>query len=491
MDMSVETIEEDAPVKRRRAKKIDTYADFIAAKAHVATPVGIEANITFPSAMKPFQVDLTRWALRRGRAAIFAGTGLGKTLMQLTWADAVQKATGRNVLVLTPLAVAQQTVAEAVKFGIDGVGYALDSDDAIGRIIVTNYDRFEKFNPDDFGAIVLDESSIIKAHDSKTRKMLIDACRNIPFKLCCTATPAPNDWVELGNHSEFLGVMSEKEMLAMYFVHDGSVRAKEGASGDGWRLKRHAEDTFWRWVASWAAMIRHPRDLGYDDPGYDLPELIRHQITVVVDTPTNEEDLFEANVEAKTLQERLAARRNSIDERVAAAASIVNSEPDKPWLVWCNMNNEADGLTKSIIDAVEVRGPDKREVKSQRLLGFCTGEPRVLVSKPSIAGFGMNFQHCSDMVFVGLNDSFEQLYQAIRRCWRFGQTKPVNVYLVASSQEGAVVKNLERKELAYEIMGEAMAGHMREFVRAEVRGENRQIGVKGSVKMEIPSWLTA
>jgi len=463
------------------------YEDFLLSKARLAPPLGIPAPPRMPKAMKPFQSDLTRWALRRGRAAIFAGTGLGKTLMQLSWANAVEKHTGAPVLILTPLAVAQQTVAEAAKFGIKGVAYAQDKSAQKTRLVVTNYDRFEKFNPATFGAIVLDESSIIKAHDSKTRKMLIEACHDIPYRLCCTATPAPNDWIELGNHSEFLGVMTEKEMLSMYFVHDGSMRAGDVATGDGWRLKRHAADVFWRWVASWAAVVRKPADLGYDEPGYDLPPLGRHQVTVAVDYKPGGDTLFP--VEAHTMSERLAARRDSIEDRVAAAAAIVNAEPDKPWLVWCNLNAESEALARAIPGSLEVKGSDDRDLKAERLLGFCKRVPRVLISKPSIAGFGLNYQHCADMVFVGLNDSFEQLYQAIRRCWRFGQTKSVNVYLVASELEGAVVANLEKKETAFEAMGKAMSAHVRDFVMSEVRGEGQSVPTVHGVRMEVPKWM--
>lgn len=468
---------------------LNAYEAFLAGKARLAQPAGIVPPKRLPKQMKPFQADLVRWALRRGRAAIFAGTGLGKTLMQLTWADVVQKHCERPVLILTPLAVAQQTVNEAVKFGIKGVAYAEDRAHQSSRIVVTNYDRFDKFDVSDFCAVVLDESSIIKAHDSKTRKTLVEACRDVPYRLCCTATPAPNDWVELGNHAEFLGVMTEKEMLAMYFVHDGSIRAGEAATGDGWRLKRHAEDAFWRWVASWAAVVRGPSDLGYDEPGYDLPPLTRHQITVAVDYAPSLEagTLFPA--EARTMGERLSARRDSIAERVAAAAAIVNAEPDRPWLVWCNLNAESEALAAAIPGALEVKGSDDRDQKAERLLGFCRGKPRVLISKPSIAGFGLNYQHCADMVFVGLNDSFEQLYHAIRRCWRFGQTKPVNVHLVASELEGAVVANLEKKEATFEAMGEAMAAHVRDFVRSEVCGDVDVVSTVRRIPMEVPAWM--
>nr|WP_246736445.1 DEAD/DEAH box helicase [Enterovirga sp. DB1703] len=438
-------------------------------------------------ALFPFQWDIVAWALRRGRAALFAGTGLGKTLMQLSWADAVERHTGRPVLILTPLAVAQQTVQEAARFGIHGVAYARSQDDAASRIVVTNYDRFDLFDIEAFGAIVLDESSIIKAHASKTRATLIEACRTIPFKLACTATPAPNDWVELGNHAEFLGVCSEKEMLATYFVHDGSVRAH----GDSeWRLKSHATKAFWEWVASWAVMIRSPADLGYDESRYELPPLRKHQVTVPADYVPTSTSLFP--IEAHTMQERIAARRDTVRARAEAAARIVNAQPDRPWLVWCNLNAEADALAELIPDAVEVRGPDAPEVKAERLLGFAAGKYRILITKPSVAGWGMNWQHCADMVFVGLTDSFEQVFQAIRRCWRFGQAQPVNVYMIASEIEGAVVANLDAKERAFEQMSAAMALEMRDLNKRALNPTfARPEPTRFTKPMEIPAWLAA
>jgi hypothetical protein len=274
----------------------------------------------------------------------------------------------------------------------------------------------------------------------------------------------------------------------MYFVHEGSVRAN---AEEDWRLKRHAAADFWRWVASWSVMIRHPRDLGYDDPGYDLPPLDMRQVTVKVDIrPTTDGMLFQ--LPASTLQERVSARRDSVSERVAEAARMVATAPGEPWLIWCNLNAEADALVKAIPGAVNVQGSDAPEVKAKRLLGFSRGEPRILVSKPSIAGRGMNWQHCNRMIFVGLNDSFEQLFQAVRRCWRFGQSKPVTAYLIASEMEGAVVANLRAKEAKYEAMAEAMVEHMRDLSTAAVRGGRVSASTYNPNQiMEVPSWLTA
>jgi hypothetical protein len=413
--------------------------------------------------------------------------GLGKTIQELTWAQQVTEHTGGRVLLFTPLAVAEQTVAEAAKFGIDGVAYAKDEASISTPIVVTNYDRRQHFDPADFAGVVLDESGIIKDHDSRTRNDLTEACRDVPYLLCGSATPAPNDWTELGQHAEFLNVMSAKEMLAMFFVHDGAVRAN---AEEEWRLKRHAAADFWRWVASWSVMIRHPRDLGYDEPGYDLPPLDMRQVTVKASMAPAGGMLFP--MQANTMQERLAARRDSIAERVAEAARLVAEAPDEPWLIWCNLNAEADALVKAIPGAVNVQGSDAPELKSKRLLGFARGEPRIMVSKPSIAGRGMNWQHCSRMIFVGLNDSFEQLFQAVRRCWRFGQSKPVTAYLIASDMEGAVVANLRAKEAKYEAMAEAMVEHMRDLSTAAVRGGRVSTSTYSPTQtMEVPTWLTA
>jgi hypothetical protein len=459
----------------------DTYEDFLARKSALPVHTGLSRTLELSPKLRPFQRDIVTWGLRQGRAAVFAGTGLGKTFQQLSWAKEIQHDTWRRILVLAPLAVAQQTVQEAKKFDIDSVEYAPDRASIKSNIVVTNYDRIDNFDPADFAGIVLDESSIIKAHDSKTRAKLIEFTRDIPFRLPCTATPAPNDYVELGNHAEFLGVCSAKEMLATWFVHNSSMKAVSAKNHDKkpaaeWRLKGHAEQEFWAWLSSWSVMLRHPNELGYDEPGYDLPPLHKHFITVPSDLPA-----------AHTLSERLRARRDSTVDRVRTAATLVNMQPDRPWLVWCNSNLESEMLTAAIAGAVEVRGSHPAELKAQRLLGFANGTVRVLVSKPSIAGWGMNFQRCADMVFVGLNDSFEQLFQAIRRCWRFGQTSDVRAYFIASTAEGAVVSNLAAKEAAADRMADEMSKHTRTLMTRTLHGIRTLTQHKNT--MEVPSWL--
>jgi hypothetical protein len=465
------------------------YSRFLETKAFLARPGGLDRSPKLPSSLKPFQRALTKWALKRGRAALFEGTGLGKTLQQLAWARAVANHEDGQLLILTPLAVAEQTVREAQKFGIKGVAYAEDRTRISKDITITNYERFEKFSIDEFCGIVLDESGILKSHDGATRAMLTEACRKTPWKLCCTATPAPNDYAELGQHAEFLGVMTAKEMLSMFFVHDGSIRANDDAAGaDGWRLKRHAEDSFWEWLASWSVMVRHPADLGFDDPEYDLPPLNLHETTVRADYKPVAGQLFPFM--ASTLGERIAVRRDTAPDRIAAAAKIIAAEPDEPWLAWCNLNSEADALESMVSGALQVAGRHTTDIKVQRLLGFRDGKPLILVSKPSLAGHGMNWQHCNRMIFVGLTDSFEQIYQAIRRCWRFGQRRAVDVHFIVSELEGNVIANIRRKEMAYNAMLDKMADHMRDLMREQVVGGPRRTKYNPEKTMELPLWLT-
>lgn len=457
---------------------IDAYQQFLERKRIIDPATGIMTDINLRPVMKPHQRDITRWALRRGRAAIFAGTGLGKTLMELSWAEKVAEYTGKPVIIFAPLAVADQHISEAVKFGIKAQLVAYDPSQGIG---VTNYQKMEHFDIGSFGGAVLDESSILKNTDGKYRTKLIEECAKVPFRLAATATPAPNDFMELGNHAEFLGVMSYTDMLATFFTHDGGDTQK-------WRLKGHAENEFWKWMASWAVMLRKPSDLGYDNAGYDLPPLHYHQHTVGVEYAPSMDTGLLFPMEARTLQERIAARRDSVEERVRLSASITPS--DRPFVWWCNLNSEADALEKALPGAVNLQGSDKDDDKRRKLVDFSEGRTRILITKPSIAGFGMNWQHCADTGFVGLNDSFEQVYQAVRRFWRFGQTKPVNVHFIASEMEGATVANLNRKEGDAERMAAAMVMHMADLSSAAVRGSVRdRPDYNPTIPMTIPAWV--
>lgn len=425
------------------------YAEFLDGKRLADPATGLREIPALNPMLFEFQRDIVAWALKRGRAAIFADCGLGKTAMQLEWANHIP---GR-VLILAPLAVSMQTQREGEKFGIP-TSVARKQEDCSERISVTNYEMLEHFDLSEFAGLVLDESSILKAHDGKTRTRIIELAQQVPFRLACTATPAPNDYMELGNHAEFLGTMNRSEMLAMFFIHDGGETSK-------WRIKGHAQGEFWKWVCSWAVMLRKPSDLGYSDEGFELPELVMHDVTVKVDDPT-EGYLFP--MEANTLQERLAARRDTIEDRVSHAAAFAR-DCAGPFLAWCNLNEESAQLAKAIPGAVEVKGSDAPDFKERAMIDFAAGKIRCLVTKPSIAGFGMNWQHCADVAFVGLSDSYEQFYQAVRRCWRFGQSKPVNVYVVTAETEGAVLANIKRKEREATDMAAQMVEHMADMNR--------------------------
>jgi hypothetical protein len=457
------------------------YSEFVRRKFVAHTPTGISGEVKLPGAMFGHQKALTSWALKRGRSAIFADTGLGKMLIELAWADTVNKHTQRPVMIHTPLAVAAQMASEGRRFGINAT-VVREASDITPGINIANYERLHKFDASMFGGVVLDESGCIKHHDAKTFRLLTDSYIDTPFKLPATATPAPNDWAELGTHAEFLGICSRVEMLAEFFTHDGGDTSV-------WRLKGHARAIFWKWVASWGALIRHPSDLGFDDGAYKLPPLKLHDHVVKVSGPIGDM-LFDT--EAQTLSERRAARRASMTERVAACAAIVNADANEPWVVWCDLNDEGDALTDAIDGAVQIAGKDSTEVKEQRLQDFAEGRIRVLVSKPSICGWGLNWQHSARMAFVGVTDSFESYYQAVRRCWRFGQKRPVDVHLFSSSQEGAVAANLKRKEAAAQEMGEALSAETAGAVFAEVVGEaTRETNAYAAAKrVAVPSFLS-
>ena len=418
------------------------YAEFLAAKEARAERVGMEID---PAVIHPklydFQREGVTWAIKTGRAALFWDCGLGKTFAQLEWA----RISGATSLIVAPLSVARQTVREAKSIDLD-VQYVRDGADVTGPgLWITNYEMIDRFDPAIFDAVVLDESSILKSVDGRIKQRLIEQFRQVPRRLACTATPAPNDASELTNHAAFLGVMSRAEMLAAYFINDKK----------DWRLKGHAAEPMYRWMTTWAQALRRPSDLGYSDEGYDLPplEILAEPVEVEM---TPEGQLFAT--ELGGVGGRARVRRQTIEARVSRAAELAGGKDQA--IVWCALNDEAAALAE-IDGAVNVDGKMPTEQKAEALEAFQDGEIRVLVTKPSIAGFGMNFQSCSRMVFVGLSDSYESYYQSIRRCWRFGQTNPVKAHIVVSDLEMEIVQNVRRKEVEAAVMTDALINQMK------------------------------
>ena len=441
-----------------------SYIDFIETKSFASRQAGFDADLSsYP--LFPYQKDIVRWACMRGKSAIFADTGLGKTMMQLTWASQVVKETGGKVIILAPLAVKEQTIAEAEKFGI-----------SLNNIDVNNYEQLHNIEPSQYEGVVLDESSILKGINSKTRKLVQQCFNDTPYRLSCTATPSPNDFMELGTQSEFLGVMSQVEMLAMFFVHDGGDTSK-------WRLKGHGKRKFFEWLATWAIFITKPSDLGYEDEGHALPELVFHEH--IIDSGITD-GLF-API-ASGLLDRNRARKDTVDDRVEEAARIVNGMNDQ-CLVWCHLNDESEKLSAAIDGAVEVKGSDSPEHKKSALLGFAKSEVNTLVSKPRIAGFGMNFQSCNQMVFVGLSDSWEQFYQAVRRCWRYGQKRKVHIHIVSADIEGGVLLNIKRKEQQHKQLTKEMICVMKGRTLVELgKAKQEKAQYDAITTMEKPIW---
>lgn len=407
-----------------------TYADFLASKQRRTVVTGCDVSTAdVHTWLHAWQAEVVAWAVRRGRAAIWADTGLGKTAMQLEWA----RLSGNRSLIVAPLAVCEQTVREAAKLDI-GARYVRSGSEVTGPgIWVTNYEMATRFAPELFDAVVLDEASILKAHDGKTRTALIEHFASVRCRLSCTATPAPNDMEELTNQAEFLGVMPRVEMLAAYFIHDD----------EGWRVKGHARGPLFRWMSSWAVALRRPSDLGYPDDDYDLPGLAIVPHLLPVDAVPDGQ-LFATDLGG--VGGRASIRRQTLDARVETAAKLVHGEPDEPWLLWCGLNAEADALARELPDAVNVPGWWSPEAKAETLLAFADGQIPQLITKPQIAGFGLNFQRCARMAFVGLSDSWEAYYQCIRRCHRYGQTRPVQAHIVLSDLESQIAANVARKE---------------------------------------------
>jgi DNA modification methylase len=435
------------------------YEDFVKSKRRAEVATG-HAPGELNEHLFDFQHAIVSWAVRRGRAAIFADTGLGKTLMQLSWADEVQSHTGGIVVVLAPLAVSEQTIEQGATFGIEVKRIPQGEAPSGPGVWITNYERMDAINFAELAGIVLDESSILKSHDGKTRSKIIEQSQAVPYRLSCTATPSPNDFEELGNQCEFLGVMTRTEMLATYFINDA------GDTGT-WILKGWGQSRFWEWMGTWAVVLRSPADIGFDGSRYDLPTLHYHEH--VVQTEALGDELFSRP--AQSMAERRKAQRDSIEARCKALADIVNGEPDEPWLIWCHLNDEAELLKSLIPGSVNVQGSDSPEVKTKNLIGFAHGEVRVMVSKPKIAGYGMNWQHCARMAFVGLDDSFEKFYQAVRRCYRFGQKREVQVHIFTAENEGQILANIKRKEANHHDMSANMIEHMKDIMNKELAGQ--------------------
>lgn len=449
------------------------YEEFIRNKSLVINSTGIKVDIDeLNHNLFDFQKDIVRWALAKGKAAIFADCGLGKTLMQLEWANQVRKRTNSKVLIVAPLAVSAQTKEEGKKFGID-VNVCASQEDVKSDIInITNYEKLDKFIGNEFGAIVLDESSILKSYSGKIRTQIINCFNKVPYKLACTATPAPNDYMEFGNHSEFLGVMTRPEMLSMFFVHDGGQTSK-------WRLKGHAQSLFWKWLASWCVVVDNPRKLGYTSVNYELPDIKINEIIVDGDAPVTE---------TLSLTERRDARRESLELRCKAAADLVNNS-DEQWLIWCDLNDEANLLNDLIRNSKNVQGSDSNEYKVKTMSEFSNKELKCLITKPKIAGYGMNWQNCHNMIFVGLSDSFEAYYQAVRRCWRFGQKNNVTGYIIISAKEGTVKANIERKQADNEKFKEELIELTKDITTRELKATCRiSTPYEPSFKIKLPNW---
>lgn len=439
------------------------YKEFLATKRRVVKPSGFKVGLSeINPKLFDFQRAVTRWCLLKGKSAVFAGCGLGKTAIQLEWAKQVYEHTFGNVLILAPLMVAKQTAfEEATKFGVD-VNFCRKQDDVKPGINITNYEMLENFDADKIDGIALDESSILKSLDGKTRNLIIDMFVRTLYKLCCSATPNPNDQPEIGNHAEFLGVCTYQEMLAEFFVHDGGDTSK-------WRLKGHAVKDFWKWVASWACMFQKPSDIGFSDEGYNLPPLKYHHIIV------NKDKLVDYQIvnQAVTLKDQLESKKKTIDSKIEAVKGLVE-ESDDFWAVFCNLNQESEALRREINGLIELTGSQSPEVKEQLLDDFISGRSKKLGTKAKIAGFGLNLQFCHNVILFGLGHSFEAFFQLVRRFWRFGQTEEVNVYIVTCEEDGPIVANIKRKERDFETMMREVISITQDITKENIQGTHSE-----------------
>lgn len=454
------------------------YQEFISHKAQLDGNYGF-SPLVIPSYLFPFQASIVEWSIKKGRAAIFADCGMGKTLMEMVWADNVSRHTGKPVLIITPLAVTHQFEQEASRFGIDAA--RSHHGEMESPIVITNYERLHYFSPDKFGGVVCDESSILKSFDGVRRQEITDFMRKHKYRLLGTATAAPNDYTELGTSSEALGYLGYMDMLSRFFTNkkrtSHQIKGRWRDSDDGWRFKGHAEQPFWKWVSSWARALRKPSDLGFDDDGFILPPLHVHEH--IVKARTAPPGMLFA-LPAIGLQEQREERRRTIEERCDMTAQIVNSN-GRPAVVWCHLNDEGDMLERLIPGSVQVSGKDSDDEKERKFEAFTDGSIRILVTKPKIGAWGLNWQHCNHLTFFP-SHSYEQYYQAVRRCWRFGQKRPVTVDIIATEGESEIQKNLQKKANAAAQMFTELVAHMNDSMTIERTRVYEN-------KMEVPSWL--
>jgi superfamily II DNA or RNA helicase len=461
------------------------YSEFISTKHAATFSSGFDLPIEYINQQAfDWQRRVIQWSLKRGRAALFLDTGLGKTISQLAWAEQVAGYTCGRVLLHCPIGVRQQTKRESEKFGIECDVEICDDDTKMPStgIVIANYEKLHKFNTSKFDGVVLDESSILKSFSGTIKRSLCDNWKHTDFRLACTATPSPNDHMELGNHAQFLGIMNSNEMLSRWFYND---TMKSG----GYKILPHGEEDFWDWVATWAACVSMPSDIGGSDDGYILPTLTRIDHTVV---PTDEEPdegcLFRVERELTATTVHKEKRRTTAD-RARKVAEIVNSEPGEPWLIWCDTNYEADELMDCVRDCVDLRGNESESSKERKLSGFSDGTIKRLITKPTVAGFGLNWQHCRRMAFIGLSYSYEQYYQAVRRCWRFGQTSEVHAHVVMAESEAAILKTNERKQKQHSEMQAAMRLAINRTHELST-GKDQSLNLfTPTKKMELPAWL--
>ena len=454
---------------------LQEYREFIASRAPDAQRFGFEPRPIIASA-KAHQDAVLQFALDRGKSAAFLDTGLGKSLIELEFGRQCCEETSKPSLILTPLAVAGQMVREGQKFGIDARQIREQSEVGAG-VMVANYERLAKLDPSSFGAVILDESSILKSYAGRTRALIQDAFEATPYKLAATATPSPNDHTELGNHAEFLGVMRQQEMLSKWLINDTATASQD------WRLKGHAVEDFWAFVASWSRCATLPSDLGGDDTGYVLPDVLRTVHTVAADRSQNVAEGMLFRIPEMSATSFHEEKRLTLKQRCELAAELATH--DKPVTVWCETNDESAMLAKMIPGAVEVHGSLDPDEKEKRLLGFADGAYRVIVTKPKLAGFGVNWQHCAHAVFASISFSYEQHYQAVRRSHRFGQSETVRNDIVISDTENSIWEIINVKSQKHDEMKRRMADAM----RAAQSTAKRRVAYDRPLDLAFPEWV--